>query len=743
MDNLGVLYKELGQYDKAELQYTQSLDKRKKLYGEGDEEMSISYNYLAMLYEETGRYDEALELYAQALEIREIALGTENSDYAVSLNNLAAYYTNRGYYEDALPLFLQAAEVLEMDVSQKSNYSSTLNAMGVVSHRLGDCKQAVEYYKKSLGLKEEMLGLDHIDYADDLSNMAHAYECLGDLDRAELLFEQSNNIYIDQIYNQFPFLNEKDKENFYNQVSYNFESFNSFAIKRIASNPLIIRKVYDLHVLHKGLLLDESKKLRKRILTSDDTASIGLYNFWTTQKELLATLYAAQDQSEELKEVEVQVDALERKLLVQSTGFSDLHNNQRITWRDVQNHLQPGEVAIEVVRSQIYENEWLDSVAYFAMIVTPPPKERPGLIVFLDGNNLEGKYFTNYQNALKFRIPDTVSYNNYWKPFDDVLSTYGEIKKIYFSADGVYNKINVAGLLNAKSGKYVIDEYDIHLMSNTKDLLYIEEKKSQMLTAALFGFPDFENKDISETEMDVSIVLAYQPLPVDNSRYFSRGAVSELPGTKVEIESIHEMLQQSHLEISIHTRGEASEANIKAMDPPDIVHIATHGFFLKDGDITRNGQRGLMVEDNIRENPLLRSGLLLAGANNTLQAMQRNEFLKPGHEDGILTAYEVSNLNLMNTKLVVLSACETGLGEIKNGQGVYGLQRAFSVAGAKTLIMSLWKVSDDATQKLMTYFYGHLVENKPIRESFRLAQLELREEYNHPYFWAAFVIVGN
>jgi len=234
-----------------------------------------------------------------------------------------------------------------------------------------------------------------------------------------------------------------------------------------------------------------------------------------------------------------------------------------------------------------------------------------------------------------------------------------------------------------------------------------------------------------------------------HSQIKTRGEVfSDLPGTKVEVENIASVLQQGGWNVNTLIGDSASEENIKEVKQPGILHIATHGFFNSNAMEIKN--------------PLLYSGLLLSSANRTIAGEKPN----PLQEDGVLSAYEAMNLNLDNTDLVVLSACETGLGEIKNGEGVYGLQRAFKVAGAKSIIMSLWKVDDEATQELMVSFYKHWLgptqpprrggenANAAIsppprgglggakRSAFLKAQKDIQKKYPNPYYWGAFVMVG-
>ena len=217
-------------------------------------------------------------------------------------------------------------------------------------------------------------------------------------------------------------------------------------------------------------------------------------------------------------------------------------------------------------------------------------------------------------------------------------------------------------------------------------------------------------------------------------RFFDGSNIAMLPGTKEEVSNLSNILGQIDFSFDVHLGHDATEAQVKSISNPKVLHIATHGYFLKDVETSAEDITMGIASDKISESPLLRSGLLFAGAKEAITT----------GGDGVLTAFEALNLNLYETELVVLSACETGLGEIKNGEGVYGLQRAFQIAGAKSILMSLWTVSDEATQQLMTSFYQNWkIEKQPVREAFLNAQKSLKEKFPQPYFWAAFKLVGD
>jgi len=221
-------------------------------------------------------------------------------------------------------------------------------------------------------------------------------------------------------------------------------------------------------------------------------------------------------------------------------------------------------------------------------------------------------------------------------------------------------------------------------------------------------------------------------------KYGSNGKISELPGTKKEVENIENILKTAGYKTKTYLELNANEENVKSTSS-EILHIATHGFFLP---VIRNpdAEKVLGIETSkAKENPLHRSGILLAGAEDAFAGNSDRQ----SSNNGVLTAYEAMNMSLENTELVVLSACETGLGDVKVGEGVYGLQRSFLVAGAKSVIMSLWTVSDNATVDLMTNFYKNFSVSGNKQDAFLKAQKQLKLKYPQPNYWGAFVLMGN
>ena len=533
-------------------------------------------------------------------------------------------------------------------------------------------------------------------------------------------------------------LSEKEKGLFYKSFSYRFEIFTSFSAKRYPENPAISAEVYNNTLATKALLFSAGDKMRTRILGSKDETLIALFEQWKAKKANIIKVYEMSIADKQKKGIDVpaleaEANEIEKQLSQKSEIFATVSDKKRYTWTDVQKKLKKKEVAIEMIRFRVYDKKWTDSVKYMALIIKPESKY-PEMIVLENGNELEGKYAKNYQNRIKAKSEDKLSYAQYWKKIETQLRG---VKKIYLSVDGVYNSLSMNTIFDTTAKKYISEKYEIELVSNTKDLCTRKANtKKALKKGTLIGFPDYNNDTPTpnKDEQDRSLISQLKLKKEEKQRFFDGEDISELPATKTEVENLENILQKQQIQVEKMLGKDATEANLKKLQFPEVLHIATHGFFLSDVENIQEEEKTFgMDSKKIFENPLLRSGLLFANAKTALQ----------DGGDGVLTAYEAMNLDLDDTELVVMSACETGLGEVSNGEGVYGLQRAFQTAGAKTVLMSLWTVSDDATQELMTLFYENWINKKQTkREAFKNAQNELKKKFPQPYYWGAFVMVG-
>lgn len=744
--NLGMLYFSMGNYNKAQHYLIEAKEIRKRVLGSTHQMYGYTLNSLGVLYTKSRNYKEAEEFLSEAKVIIGIAVGQDHTLYAEVLNNLGHLFWE--IREDAkAEIMLQASLSIYEKKGQTDNrmYSTALGNLGLVYSANGSFEKAEPLLLKALTIRERILGKEHPQYATTLSNLAYMYREAGELSRAEPYELASVAALRQQITRYFPSFSEKEKLVFFNANKIHFEGFEWFCLERFPQKPAILGELFNLRLFSKGLLFHASNKIRQRILNSNDEALILKFNEWQSKKEYMAKVYQMATQEKQQAGINVQaleneINTLEKELSLKSELFPGLQDTTQYTWQAIRNTLLPGEAAIEIIRTQKKFNAKYERV-YAALIITPKTADYPDIVILENGKELEGKYSKYYHNSIKQKIQDQLSYNQYWKPIADKV---GGVKKIFLSVDGVYNQINVNTLYNPTTKKYVIDEAEVQFITSPKELLIGSEKPTgEIKNATLFGFPNYNNTQTSKPDSSRSLsnlFIETDAIKSDSAqRFFTGERITELPGTKMEVENIKNLLLKRNITLHEYIFDDATESEIKNLNNPQVLHIATHGFFLSDlpkSDETERGFAGI-ERKTIVENPLLRSGLLFAGAQESFK--QR----KSAGEDGILTAYEAMNLDLDRTDLVILSACETGLGVTATGEGVYGLQRAFQAAGAKHIIMSLWKVSDEATQKLMTQFYSNWLSGQTISSAFLSAQLSLREKYKDPYYWGAFVLIGN
>lgn len=734
--NLANMYSELGQKTKAEALFLESKELSEKVSGKKSLEYAAVCHNLAVFYSEAEKTELATPLMTEALEIREQLLGKMTRQYAITCLSLGNIYSKAHKNAEAEKLLVEANDInLSLFSKYHYYYATSCNALARHYNSIGQYTKAEVFAKNAIEAAEKSLGTHNIFYASYCDLLAAVYRNSGLYANAERYYAKKFQTYFYLIENQFAYLSAKEREEFLNTLNLSFEVFNSFALRRMDANPAILGAMYNHQLLTKALLFNTQNKVRKNILSSGDSSLISSFEKWQTRRELLAKVYQMTDEEKKkqninMKVLEEQANTLEKQLSVKSEAFSRGNDKKRYTWKDVQKKLNRDEAAIEMVRFRWTNKKITDTLYYAALIVTPQSKH-PELVVFKNGRAVE-KSLTYYRNCIQFTMEDTISYPTFWKPIADKLKALSpRTKKIYFSPDGVYYSLNLQTLLNAHTGNFVADEWDIQMVTNTKDLVVRKEQQAPVANAFLFGYPDY-NAVNSSALTKVSDNAEATILPPDSlNTILPKGNIAPLPGTEKEVDGLQKKLQQANWQTTAHLLGQASEVNLKKLQKPKLLHIATHGFFMEEDQHRAGVPAGAAV------NPLLRSGLLLAGAQQTL-----NGKINPDGEDGILTAYEAMNLNLDNTDLVVLSACETGLGEVKNGEGVFGLQRAFQTAGAKSIIMSLWKVSDESTEELMQVFYDRWLATGDKRASFKQAQQQIKNKYKSPYHWGAFVMVG-
>ncbi len=708
LNNRAILFQGIGRFPEAEAALQEAVSISEKLKNSKSTNHLKFLSNLALLYQQSGKYTEAEALYL-SMEKR---LGKNNPDYASMLNNQAALYLVMGKEEKVEELLKRSIAIYKSNFGEDNPaYAKAVSDLGNFYRYKERYEEADTHLERALVIRENTLGKSHPLYVQSQEDIAILSWKRKSWSKAFMMYRDVMDKSLDFIDKYFPPMSEAEKTKYWDVLSPRFQRFYNFGLEATLENPAIVQDLYDYHIATKALLLNSTNKVKQAIFSSNDPLLIRDYVTWLDQKETLARLYAYS--KEELKTQKINLDsmvraanAMEKSLSERSEDFSSGFGAKKITFRDIRSLLTDTEAVVEIIRIQTFNHRFEDDAKYVAMVLTKQD-DIPRLVVLPNGKHLETRYAKYYRTMIQQRSQDDYSFDQYWAQIEAELK--GK-KQIYVSPDGVYNQINL-NTLKRPDGDFVINRFDLTILGNSKDLVSLKSKKAvaRKKEATLVGFPDYGGPELSA-----------------------------LPGTKVEIDGVSKILKGSGYQVKQFMAKDATEANLKSVKGPSLMHIATHGYFLQDVESTGYAF-GVSIE-NANNNPLLRSGLMLAGASATISGKRMPNL--ESNDNGILTAYEAMNLNLEGTDLVILSACETGLGDIKAGEGVYGLQRAFLVAGADALIMSLWKVDDAATQQLMTAFYSNWVKLGNKQKAFKQAQLQLLAKHKDPFLWGAFVMMG-
>lgn len=748
--NLGFLYLEQGRYQKGLTLYKEARKTVKKLLGTNHPIYAVYCNNLAQAYALQKRYPETKNLLLEAQSIWEKALGKSHPKYALSCNNLASMYYEMGKYEQALPLYKQAQRIYAKVLGKNSvAYAESCNNIGSTFAKQKEYAKAEAFLVEAKRIRAITLGKTHSAYAQTCNSLALTYSKQGKPKAARVLYKEAIQNKLDQVKILLPTLSEASRLQYVQSTADFFNNFYRFSLTHQKQDPNIAADLFDLQLAIKGLLFQSFQQMREQVLRSGDSTLIKKYQLWRRKRGYLAKIMQltnAQKKKQQVDEEQLSNEAnlLEKELSMaaaKTQGLRQLSQVQRrASWKQIRRRLKSGEALIELIRIPSEKG-----VVYVGLVLHKKSRKAPKMVVLDNGKQLEQRYIRYYKNSIQFKKKDKYSYQQFWARFQPALAQIKKLKKLYFSPDGVYHQISLATLQNPKTKRFLGKDLALQLLGSPRDLLKYSRKEQtstksyQDYKVYLFGYPQYNTngggKFVSDSVKKDRGVFAEQ-------RFFSsKGNVALLPGTKVEIESIQDILQKQGIKTSTYIKKAANEAAVKKLKNPDILHIATHGFFLQKKKLNEIGKGFAGIhQSQLLKNPLLRSGLLFTDAENSL----KSDSTMFGKENGILTAEEAIALQLNNTQLVVLSACETGLGDISNGEGVYGLQRTLQQAGARTVLMSLWKVSDNATQQMMTLFYENMFVKKQNKyKAFYNAQMTLKKTFAHPYYWGAFVMIGN
>src|SRR5262245_12632288 len=757
LNNLAFVYEYLGKYEEAEPLYKRALDIREKALGKDHPSTAISLNSLASLYHLQGKYAEAEPLYRRSLDIREKALGKDHPSTATGISNLARIYDSQGKYAEAEPLYKRALDIYEKSLGNDHPLTAnSLNNLGTHYRRQGKYEEAEPLYKRALDIREKSLGIDHPGTVIDLNSLSALYMAKGDFVQAVKFQSRANAGSERDLVANLAIGPERQKLAYLALLSVETDRTISLHLHSASDDPAPGALAATMILQRKGRALDATSQNLNALRSRFNAEDQALLDLLTETRSQIARLVLSGPQNMTIEQHRDLIKALKDQADKDEADISRRSDEFRAQFLPV---------TLEAVRAAIPPDSALIEFASY----------RPFNAKAKKGDEAYGQpryvaYVLRHEGEVKWKeLGDAKSIDTAIaalrktlrdprrgdvkrparavdaKVFQPVRPLLGDVTRLLISPDGLLNLIPFAALVNER-GRYVVERYSISYLASGRDLLRLQvarESKGGPLVVAAPDFGGGVQAKASRLKSQQKYTLAGEVKAES-----ARTAVKELyfpplPDAAKEGEALRSLLSGA----TLLTKRQATKTALSQMRGPRLLHIATHGFFLEDQNLTSAGGRGVqaITDDPERalqqlerrggriESPLLRSGLALAGANE-----QKDD------DNGILTALEVTGLNLWGTKLVTLSACDTGVGEVKNGDGVHGLRRALVLAGEETQVMSRWAVPDQATRELMVSYYRKMQRGQGRGDALRRAQLEMlkKAQWRHPYFWAGFIQSG-
>ena len=758
--DIGMLLEQRGYFSKAEPLLLEALLIREELLDANDILIAESMNALAYLYDSMGRYDEAEAFYKKALEIYEAQLESNHPSILEVKNNIAFLYLNLFQYEDAEEIFEEILPGLETQFGRRSAaISGTLNNLALVYLYTGRYEEAIPLFQEVLAIREEQLGGSHRFTAQSLNNLAEVYRLTDQYEKAETLYNRSlainehrlgqehsevainlSNLSLlyreqEQPQSALTYLrralaieetilsrnlvggSEASKQDYLATTRFSTYGAISLHINELPTNIAAAQLALTTILQRKGRILDQFTNLRTQL--ADDPDALNLLDNLSLVSTQLSNLAnnPSRDLSQEIYQAEIdtlqsQIHDLQDQLSRYSSEFAELVVSP--TLGDIQAALPADTALVEFIRYSPFNPDAVAEERYGDARYAAYILQSDGTIEGLDLGSAEAIDQAVAALSISLASPNTpIGQVKEEAKFLETLvvapvrNALGTTRTVFLSPDSALNLIPFEALVD-ESGRYLVETYQFRYLTSGRDLMRLENTIASTNSAVLVGNPTYGRPGELVAQADPRRTIDFK------NRIFPA-----LPGTQAEVDLIAPQLPGSE----VYTATNATEDLIKQQVQPSILHIATHGFFEPSGETL---------------NPLLQSGLILAGAAAEGQSGP--------DQDGILTALEVTGLNLRGTQLVVLSACETGLGELTAGEGVYGLRRALVLAGSQSQVISLWKVDDTATQEWMVKYYNRLLTGAPrdqaLRDTQRAFLLE-HPDYSHPYYWAAFIGSGD
>jgi CHAT domain-containing protein/Tfp pilus assembly protein PilF len=748
LNNLGNVYLELGDFQSPEPLYLRAIAINEKILGPDHINLSYPLQNLAQIYQEREDDERAKRFLERALAIREQKLGKDHPTVAVVVQNLGELYKNRGDYAKAEELFKRSIEIREKKFGpDHPETAHSLDGLGDLYFLRGQYPQSESFYRRALKIEETAWGNEHPETLKTANKLARLYMVTGDLTQAVVFQRRAisgteHNIDLNlaigserQKYAYLATLPEQLAEAISLHVGF---AANDPSARDLASTTILRRKGRVLDAVSGSFetLRQHSSPENKKLLDQLGNATAQLAKLTLNGPGKLS----AGEYHQQLASLEEQREELEAAISERSAEFRA--HAQPVTLSSVRAAIPPDAALVEFAAYAAFNPKGrtdaeINGENHYAAYVLRPRGEvawkELGPAKSIDAA------IAAFRESLK--DPHRNDVHQRARTLDAMIMQpirplIGSTKQLLISPDGELNLIPFEALLD-QQGHYLVQRYSISYLTTGRDLLRMQVARASKSKPVVVADPAFgEPLTAQVASLERAKFLAKNTMPrrsITSADDLSSVYFAPLAGTAEEARTIKTLFPDAN----VFTGTNATKSVLKLVNAPNILHIATHGFFLTDGlqnvAAGANGKRAISARVRI-ENPLLRSGLALAGANLS----------RDSADNGILTALEASSLNLWGTRLVTLSACDTGVGEVKTGEGVYGLRRAFTLAGTETLVMSLWPVSDYVTREMMTSYYTGLKNGLGRGEALRQAELAMLKHKGrqHPFYWASFIQSG-
>ena len=731
LQHLSLLYLNMGNTEKGK-QYIREAVQAQRNICDSTLDFALLLMNCGQIYLNEYDFPKAAELYKEAIPIIE-KNAIDNPRYAaLTLQSLARLYTkgrnlspqfvSDSLYNLAEKYLLRAQYILDStSINAPDLYNGIYNDLGIHYFLNKDYNKALKNFYLSLE-KQKEISTNNVDYGMELTYIGNTYIRMGKYDKAEKVLRESSGIIKDIFMDTWGFMSEAERTFFWECYQQSFTySIPYLSLKYYPKKHSISDLAYDTELFTKGAILVSHENITKSITQSNDT---GLINTWYELKGLKNQLYQMRNNNANIDSInlyEQKAISMEKELTHKCALYQENRQLIQTTWKEIRDRLKEDEVAIEFEISPINEN--LFDASYNALILRNNSRH-PILIPLFTPQEVWKLLTKTGTDTYSYLTNEKEISQKIWKK---ILPYIKPKETVYFAPIGMLHQIAIENL-PLDSTHSMGDIYNLVRLSSTREITSLRTPNTDTI-AVLYGGIEY---DIDSEEMS----------PIGTNR----SSALYLEGTQQEIEEIHAILTAQDIPVTTYGDVNATEESFKALSGKhnSIIHIATHGFYWSDStakEETYFAQRASTIkkDKHTQIDPLSRCGLLFAGANNALEG-NRNQIANSA-QDGVLTAKEISTMDLHGTDIVVLSACETGLGEI-SADGVMGLQRAFKMAGVKTILMSLWQVDDDATKMLMSAFYRYWIgEKQAKRDAFRKAQNDVRAKYNSSEYWAGFILL--